>query len=99
MPVHATRPRHRPLTIVAALALKLCVVIAMRAYLIGTDAVVPVDEAAEGARVVGIDLDGMIDPESGEISQRCADIIAACVSAGSISEASGMPLRLVVTSR
>jgi hypothetical protein len=32
--------------IVAALALKLCVVIAMRAYLIGTDAVVPVDEAA-----------------------------------------------------
>lgn len=28
--------------------------------------------------LVGIDLDGMIDPESGEISERCAAIIAAC---------------------
>jgi hypothetical protein len=30
--------------------------------------------------LIGIDLDGMIDPESGEISQRCQDIIAACAS-------------------
>lgn len=28
--------------------------------------------------LVGIDLDGMINPESGEISERCAAIIAAC---------------------
>lgn len=28
--------------------------------------------------LIGIDLDGMIDPESGEISERCSNIIAAC---------------------
>lgn len=28
--------------------------------------------------LIGIDLDGMIDPESGEISERCTNIIAAC---------------------
>lgn len=30
--------------------------------------------------LVGIDLDGMIDPESGEIAERCASIISACAS-------------------
>lgn len=30
--------------------------------------------------LVGIDLDGMIDPESGEVSPRCAEIVAACAS-------------------
>lgn len=31
-----------------------------------------------GDGLIGIDLDGMIDPESGEVSARCANIIAAC---------------------
>ena len=31
-----------------------------------------------GDGLIGIDLDGMIDPESGEVSERCANIIAAC---------------------
>lgn len=30
--------------------------------------------------LIGIDLDGMIDPESGVISERCSSIIAACAS-------------------
>ena len=30
--------------------------------------------------LVGIDLDGMIDPDSGEVSERCSAIIAACAS-------------------
>lgn len=30
--------------------------------------------------LIGIDLDGMIDPESGEISERCASIISACAT-------------------
>jgi putative DNA primase/helicase len=30
--------------------------------------------------LVGIDLDGMVDVESGEVTQRCQDIIAACAS-------------------
>lgn len=31
-----------------------------------------------GDGLIGIDLDGMIDPESGEVSERCANIISAC---------------------
>lgn len=30
--------------------------------------------------LIGIDLDGMIDPESGEVSERCEKIIAACAT-------------------
>jgi predicted P-loop ATPase len=33
-----------------------------------------------GDGLIGIDLDGMIDPDTGEISQRCAEIIKACDS-------------------
>ena len=33
-----------------------------------------------GDGLVGIDLDGMIDPETGELSERCAGIISACAS-------------------
>lgn len=33
-----------------------------------------------GDGLIGIDLDGMIDPDTGEISERCAEIIRACDS-------------------
>lgn len=33
-----------------------------------------------GDGLVGIDLDGMIDPETGEVSARCAAIVEACAS-------------------
>ncbi len=33
-----------------------------------------------GDGLIGIDLDGMIDPESGEVSERCQAIIDACAS-------------------
>lgn len=33
-----------------------------------------------GDGLIGIDLDGMIDPATGEVSQRCASIVAACAS-------------------
>lgn len=33
-----------------------------------------------GDGLIGIDLDGMIDPETGAISDRCASIIVACAS-------------------
>ena len=33
-----------------------------------------------GDGLIGIDLDGMIDPETGDISERCAQIIAACAT-------------------
>lgn len=33
-----------------------------------------------GDGLIGIDLDGMIDPETGAISDRCASIIGACAS-------------------
>jgi len=33
-----------------------------------------------GDGLIGIDLDGMIDPESGEIGELCREIVAACAS-------------------
>lgn len=33
-----------------------------------------------GDGLIGVDIDGAIDPESGEVSQRCEAIIAACAS-------------------
>jgi len=33
-----------------------------------------------GDGLIGIDLDGMIDPDSGEVSARCANIIEACAT-------------------
>lgn len=38
-----------------------------------------------GDGLIGIDLDGMIDPETGEVSQRCASIVAACASYTEVS--------------
>lgn len=35
--------------------------------------------------LIGIDLDGMIDPESGEVSERCQSIIDACASYTEVS--------------
>lgn len=50
-----------------------------------------------GDGLIGIDLDGMIDPDSGEISERCEQIIKACDSYTELSP-SGQGVHIICTS-
>ena len=49
-----------------------------------------------GDGLIGIDLDGMIDPDSGEISKRCEEIIQACDSYTEFSP-SGKGVHIICT--
>lgn len=76
-----------------------------RAQLVGFDEALALVEARRfeglgfaflpGDGLIGIDLDGAIDPDTGEVTERCQNIIAACASYTELSP-SGRGVHIIV---